>query len=145
MSEVWQPLAIESLAIERKKRILRVPLGETPASCRFGMEGISTMYAVIKTGGKQYRVAEGDTLQVEKLQGEPGDEISFDQVLLVGGGDATKVGTPTVEGATVKAQITAQNRGKKIVVFKMKRRKNYRRKNGHRQPYTQIKITGIKA
>ncbi|HHH31268.1 MAG TPA: 50S ribosomal protein L21 [Polyangiaceae bacterium] len=103
------------------------------------------MYAVIKTGGKQYRVAEGDTLQVEKLQGEPGDEISFDQVLLVGGGDATKVGTPTVEGATVKAQITAQNRGKKIVVFKMKRRKNYRRKNGHRQPYTQIKITGIKA
>lgn len=103
------------------------------------------MYAVIKTGGKQYRVAEGDTLQVEKLQGEPGDEISFDQVLLVGGDDATKVGTPTVKGATVKAQITAQNRGKKIVVFKMKRRKNYRRKNGHRQPYTQIKITGIKA
>ena len=103
------------------------------------------MYAVIKTGGKQYRVAEGNTLQVEKLQGEPGDEISFDQVLLVGGGDATKVGTPTVKGATVKAQITAQNRGKKIVVFKMKRRKNYRRKNGHRQPYTQIKITGIKA
>ena len=103
------------------------------------------MYAVIKTGGKQYRVAEGDTLQVEKLQGEPGDEISFDQVFLVGGGDATKVGTPTVKGAAVKAQITAQNRGKKIVVFKMKRRKNYRRKNGHRQPYTQIKITGIEA
>lgn len=103
------------------------------------------MYAVIKTGGKQYRVAEGDTLQVEKLQGEPGDEISFDQVLLVGGGDSTKVGAPIVKGATVKAEITAQNRGKKIVVFKMKRRKNYRRKNGHRQPYTQIKITGIKA
>ncbi|MEZ4441530.1 MAG: 50S ribosomal protein L21 [Polyangiaceae bacterium] len=101
------------------------------------------MYAVIKTGGKQYRVAEGDTLQVEKLPGEPGDKIQFDQVLLVGGGDTTKVGKPLVDGAKVQGEITAQNRGKKIIVFKMKRRKNYRRKNGHRQPYTQVKITGI--
>jgi large subunit ribosomal protein L21 len=103
------------------------------------------MYAVIKTGGKQYRVAEGDTLQVEKLAGEAGDEINFDQVLLVGGDKDTKVGTPTVKGAAVKAEIVAQTRGKKIIVFKMRRRKNYRRKAGHRQPYTQIKITGIKA
>lgn len=102
------------------------------------------MYAVIKTGGKQYRVAEGDKLHVEKLAGEAGDEISFDEVLLVGG-DSTKVGTPTVAGASVKAKIVSQDRGKKIVVFKFKRRKNYRRKQGHRQPYTQIQITGIKA
>jgi large subunit ribosomal protein L21 len=109
------------------------------------MEGLSTMYAVIKTGGKQYRVAEGDTLQVEKLAGEPGDEIRFEQVLLVGGGDATKVGQPLVKGAEVKAKIVAQDRGKKIIVFKMKRRKNYRRKIGHRQPYTSVQITGISA
>jgi len=101
------------------------------------------MYAVIKTGGKQYRVSEGDTLQVEKLAGDPGDEINFDEVLLVGGGDSTSVGTPIVKGAKVKAQIVAHGRAQKLIVFKMRRRKNYRRKAGHRQPYTQIKITGI--
>ena len=101
------------------------------------------MYAVIKTGGKQYRVAQGDTLQVEKLPGDAGDALSFDDVLLVGGGDTTKVGKPLVKGASVKAEIVAQERGKKIIVFKMRRRKNYRNKNGHRQPYTRIKITGI--
>jgi len=101
------------------------------------------MYAVIKTGGKQYRVSEGDTLQVEKLVGKPGDKITFDNVLLVGGGDSTKVGAPTVSGAKVDAEIVAQNRAKKVVVFKMRRRKNYRRKQGHRQPYTQIKITSV--
>ncbi len=103
------------------------------------------MYAVIKTGGKQYRVSEGDTLQVEKLAGKPGDVIQFDQVLLVGGSDDTRIGTPNVKGASVKAEIVAQTRGKKIVVFKFRRRKNYRRKAGHRQPYTQVKITGIQA
>jgi large subunit ribosomal protein L21 len=102
------------------------------------------MYAVIKTGGKQYRVSEGDTLQVEKLAGKPGDEITFDEVLLIGGGESTKVGQPLVKGAAVKAKITAQDKDKKIVVFKMRRRKNYRNKNGHRQPYTQVTITGIK-
>ena len=102
------------------------------------------MYAVIKTGGKQYRVAEGDKLHVEKLTGNAGDEISFDQVLLVGG-DSPKVGTPTIAGASVKAKIVSQDRGEKIIVFKLKRRKNYRRKQGHRQPYTQIQITGISA
>lgn len=103
------------------------------------------MYAVIKTGGKQYRVSEGETIQVEKLPGDPGDKINFDDVLLVGGGDATKVGQPTVKGAAVTAEILSQDRGPKIIVFKMRRRKNYRRKAGHRQPYTRIKITSIKS
>lgn len=102
------------------------------------------MYAVIKTGGKQYRVAQGDRLQIEKLVGNPGDEVRFDEVLLVGG-DQPKVGAPTVQGASVKAKILGQERGEKIIVFKFRRRKNYRRKNGHRQPYTQIEITGIDA
>jgi large subunit ribosomal protein L21 len=102
------------------------------------------MYAVIKTGGKQYRVSEGDTLQVEKLAGAEGDKISFDEVLLLGG-DKHTVGAPTVKGAKVSAEILTQGRDKKIIVFKMRRRKNYRRKIGHRQPYTQVKITGIKA
>ena len=101
------------------------------------------MYAVIKTGGKQYRVAEGDTLQVEKIAGKPGDAVTFDQVLLVGGTDSAKIGKPLVSGAKVKAEIVAHGRGEKIIVFKLKRRKNFRKKQGHRQPYTQVKITGI--
>jgi large subunit ribosomal protein L21 len=100
------------------------------------------MYAVIKTGGKQYRVAEGQKLRVEKLIGNAGDKVTFSEVLLIGG-DTPKVGQPLVSGASVAAEITAQDRGKKIVVFKFRRRKNYRRKNGHRQPYTELKITGI--
>jgi large subunit ribosomal protein L21 len=103
------------------------------------------MYAVIKTGGKQYRVAEGQMLQVEKLAGNPGDAVTFDQVLMVGGDGKAKVGRPHVSGAKVKAEIVAQDRDKKIIVFKFRRRKNYRRKNGHRQPYTAVKITGIEA
>ena len=103
------------------------------------------MYAVIKTGGKQYRVAEGQKLRVEKLAGNAGDKVTFDEVLLVGGAerDTPKIGQPLVKGASVAAEIVGQDRGKKIVVFKFKRRKNYRRKNGHRQPYTELKITGI--
>jgi large subunit ribosomal protein L21 len=102
------------------------------------------MYAVIKTGGKQYRVAEGQLLRVEKLPGAKGDKVSFGEVLLVSG-DTPKVGQPLVKGASVAAEITGQDRGKKIVVFKFRRRKNYRRKSGHRQPYTELKITGISA
>jgi large subunit ribosomal protein L21 len=102
------------------------------------------MYAVIKTGGKQYRVAEGQLLRVEKLPGAKGDKVSFSEVLLVSG-DTPKVGQPLVKGASVAAEITGQDRGKKIVVFKFRRRKNYRRKSGHRQPYTELKITGISA
>ena len=102
------------------------------------------MYAVIKTGGKQYRVSEGDTLRIEKLDGEVGSKLELGEVLMVGG-DKVAVGSPTVKGAKVTAEIVAQDRAKKIVVFKMRRRKNYRRKQGHRQPYTEIRITGISA
>jgi large subunit ribosomal protein L21 len=102
------------------------------------------MYAVIRTGGKQYRVSEGDVLRIEKLAGDVGNAISFDEVLLLGG-DKVTVGKPLVKGARVAAQITAQEKAKKVIVFKMRRRKNYRRKNGHRQQYTEVKITGISA
>jgi large subunit ribosomal protein L21 len=102
------------------------------------------MYAVIRTGGKQYRVAQGDKVRVEKLPGNVGETITFDQVLLLGG-DAVKVGTPFLSGTKVEAKIVAQDRAKKIIVFKFRRRKNYRRKAGHRQPFTALEITGIKA
>lgn len=102
------------------------------------------MYAVFKTGGKQYRVAQGDQLRVEKLPGNVGDAVTFDQVLLVGG-DALKVGKPLVGGAKVEAKIVSQGLGKKLVVFKFRRRKNYRRKNGHRQPFTALEILNIVA
>ncbi len=100
------------------------------------------MYAVIKSGGKQYRVAQGQRLRVEKLAGNPGDKITFGDVLLLGG-EAIKVGQPTVAGAKVEATIVAQDRAKKLIVFKFRRRKNYRRKRGHRQPFTEIQITGV--
>ena len=103
------------------------------------------MYAVIKTGGKQYRVAAGDKLRVEKLAGEVGAEISLGEVLLVAGGDATKVGTPTVAGATVSATVVEHGLGDKVRIFKMRRRKHYKKSQGHRQPYTEIRITGINA
>lgn len=101
------------------------------------------MYAVIQTGGKQYRVAEGDTIRVEKLHGDVGAKVEFDEILMVGG-PKVKVGKPHVAGAKVTAEITAQDRAKKIIVFKMKRRKNYRRKYGHRQPYTELRISKVK-
>lgn len=102
------------------------------------------MYAVIRTGGKQYRVSEGSRVRVEKLPGNPGDALEFDQVLMLGG-EQVKVGTPLVAGAKVKAQIVAQGRAKKIIVFKIRRRKGYRRKAGHRQPFTEVRVTGIDA
>jgi large subunit ribosomal protein L21 len=100
------------------------------------------MYAVIRSGNQQFRVNEGDTIQVEKIGAEVGDEITIDDVLLLGGGD-TVIGTPIVAGATVTAKVAEQGRHAKVIVFKMKRRKNYRRKNGHRQPFTALEITGI--
>ena len=100
------------------------------------------MYAVIKTGGKQYRVTEGDRLRVEKLAGDVGATLTFDEVLMLGG-DKVSIGTPLVSGAKVTATIVAQDRDKKIIVFKFRRRKNYRRKTGHRQPFTALEITGI--
>ena len=102
------------------------------------------MYAVIKTGGKQYRVSEGDRLRVEKLEGAKGDTIELAEVLMLGG-DRVAIGTPMVAGAKVSAQIVGQGLGKKIIVFKMRRRKRYRRKNGHRQPFTELKVTAISA
>lgn len=101
------------------------------------------MYAVLKTGGKQYKVAEGDELKVEKIEANVGDSITLDQVLMVGGEGEPQVGTPLVAGAAVTAEVLDQMKAPKIIVFKKKRRKNYRRKNGHRQPLTRLKITGI--
>ena len=100
-------------------------------------------YAVIKTGGKQYRVSPGDVLQIEKLDGEPGAELQFTEVLMTAQGDAVQVGTPIVAGARVTAQVVTQGRAKKILVFKKKRRKNYRRRQGHRQYETTVKVTAI--
>jgi large subunit ribosomal protein L21 len=102
------------------------------------------MYAVIKSGGKQYRVSEGESLRVEKLAGAKGDTLQLTDVLMLGG-DKVAIGSPLVPGAKVSAQIVAQGFGKKIIVFKMRRRKRYRRKNGHRQPFTELKITAISA
>ena len=102
------------------------------------------MYAVVATGGKQYRVSPGDRIEVEKLAGEIGQTVALDHVMMVGGGEgAVDIGTPTLDDAWVEALIVDQKRGKKIIVFKHKRRKGYRRKQGHRQSLTALKITGI--
>lgn len=103
------------------------------------------MYAVVKTGGKQYRVSKGDRVKIEKIPGEVGAEVNFDQVLMVGGTDDVKVGTPVVSGATVSARILKQDRSRKVMVFKFKRRQGYKKKQGHRQAYTQVEITGIES
>ncbi|WP_040928801.1 50S ribosomal protein L21 [Nosocomiicoccus massiliensis] len=102
------------------------------------------MFAIIETGGKQVKVEEGQTIFVEKLDANEGDTVTFDRVLLVGGDDV-KVGAPVVEGATVTAKVEQQGRGKKIHVVKFKRRKNYLRKQGHRQPFTKVTIEKIDA
>ena len=102
------------------------------------------MYAVVATGGKQYRVSPGDRIEVEKLAGEVGQTIALDHVMMIGGeGQAVAIGTPRLDDAWVEAQIVAQKRGKKLIVFKHKRRKGYRRKQGHRQSLTALQITGI--
>lgn len=103
------------------------------------------MYAVIVTGGKQYKVSEGDTLFVEKLEAEEGAAVTFDQVLIAGEGENVKVGAPTVDGASVEAKVLKNGKAKKIYVFKMKRKKNERKKRGHRQPFTKVEITKINA
>jgi len=103
------------------------------------------MYAVIQTGGKQYRVAPGEEIKVEKLDGNVGDEVYFDTVLLVLKDDKVAVGKPVLKDARVVAKITGHGRGPKLVVFKYKRRKGYRRKQGHRQDYTGVKIINIEA
>ncbi len=101
------------------------------------------MYAVVETGGKQYRLGVGDSLKVEKLAGDAGDVIDLPRVLMVADGDSVAVGSPLVDGARVQAEILGHGRDKKIRVFKMKRRKKYRRTQGHRQAFTQLRITDI--
>lgn len=103
------------------------------------------MYAVIATGGKQYRVSVGDEIFVEKLAGEAGDAVKFSEVLMVSDDNGTQVGTPTLDGAAVDAEIVKQGKQKKIIVFKYKAKKDYRRKQGHRQPYTKLKVEQILA
>ena len=101
------------------------------------------MYAIIKTGGKQYKVAPGERLKVEQIPAAIGAEIVLDQVLMVGDGESVRLGQPTLAGTTVKATVLAHGRGEKIEIFKMRRRKNYRRHQGHRQGFTELKIDGI--
>ena len=101
------------------------------------------MYAVVRSGGKQYRVSPGGSVRVETLSGEVGASITLEDVLMIGGEGDIKIGAPTVDGASVNGTIVAQGRGAKIRVFKMKRRKGYRRSQGHRQDYTEIRIDGI--
>jgi len=103
------------------------------------------MYAVIKTGGKQYRVATDDVLEIERLDGEAGATVEFLDVLLVGAGEDIRIGTPVVQGAKVVAEVVDQTRGPKLIAFKKRRRQNSRRKRGHRQDLTKIKITEISA
>jgi large subunit ribosomal protein L21 len=103
------------------------------------------MYAVFKTGGKQYRVEKGDKLRVEKVPGNVGDAVTFDQVLLISGEGKVALGRPLLGGAKVEAKIVEQGLGRKVVIFKFRRRKNYRRKTGHRQPFTALEITNIVA
>jgi len=103
------------------------------------------MYAVIKTGGKQYRVAEGDVLRVEKLEVAEGESFDFDQVLMVGEGADVKIGTPMLEGSKVSAKVNAHGRGKKVRIIKFRRRKHHRKQMGHRQAFTEVEITGISA
>jgi large subunit ribosomal protein L21 len=117
----------------------------TPAQPHSDSGSGARPYAIIETGGKQYRVAVGDRLAIEKLSVEPGSSITFDRVLMVGGDGSPRVGTPLVAGATVQAQVEQQFRGPKIVVFKYKPKKRYRRRTGHRQSLTRVAITAINA
>jgi large subunit ribosomal protein L21 len=103
------------------------------------------MYAVVSSGGKQYKVQKGETLRIEKIPGEVGSKVVFDQVLMVADGENIRVGQPVIAKAAVQASIVEQDKAKKILIFKYKRRKRYRRKQGHRQPYTAIRIDGIEA
>ena len=101
------------------------------------------MYAVIESGGKQHRVVEGETLKLEKIEAATGEEISFDKVLMVGEGESVKIGAPYVEGSKVTAEIVAQGRAKKVRILKFRRRKHHMKQMGHRQWFTEVRITGI--
>jgi large subunit ribosomal protein L21 len=102
------------------------------------------MYAIIRSGGKQFKAEKGKTLRVPRMEAEPGSKITFDDVLLTSDGDKVVTGAPTVKGASVTGEVIGEAKGEKIYVFKFKRRKNYRRKTGHRAKFTEVKITGVK-
>jgi large subunit ribosomal protein L21 len=102
------------------------------------------MYAIFRAQGKQFRAEEGKTIQLPRMDAEPGSKITFDEVLLASDGEKVTAGTPTVKGATVEAEVLGETKGEKIYVFKFKRRKNYRRKTGHRAKFTEVRITGLK-
>ena len=133
-SEISPPVAV-AVPPKREKRTFRPKPRVSPQ--------VTSPYAVIETGGKQYRVSVGDTITVERLPDDAGDELSIDRVLLLGGDGSTRIGTPTVEGALVTAKIDDHFRGEKIVVFKYKAKKRYRRRTGHRQSLTHLTITNI--
>jgi large subunit ribosomal protein L21 len=101
------------------------------------------MYAIFRAQGKQFRAEEGKTIQLPRMEAEPGSKITFDEVLLASDGDTIVAGTPTVKGARVEAEVLGEKKGEKIYVFKFKRRKNYRRKTGHRAKFTEVRITGL--
>jgi large subunit ribosomal protein L21 len=119
--------------------------GRMPSSHAGNQREGAEMYAVIKTGGKQYKVAAGEKIKVEQIPAEVGQEITIDQVLAVGDGAALKVGTPLVAGASVKAKIVAQGKHDKVHIFKMRRRKHYQKRQGHRQTYTELEISAVNA
>ena len=116
---------------------------EPPMLGESRMEEVRPVFAIVQTGGKQYKVQEGDTIRVEKLNAEEGSTVQFDEVLAVSDENGLKIGTPVVEGASVEANVTGHGKGKKVIIFKYKPKKNYRKKQGHRQPYTQVQITKI--
>lgn len=125
-------------------RIPEISDRKKPALRGAAEQSETRMFAVIKTGGKQYKVAADDVITIEKLAGDAGETVTFDQVLLIGG-ETTVVGAPTVAGATVSGTVVEQGRAKKVIIFKKRRRKSWRKKEGHRQEQTTVKITAINA
>jgi large subunit ribosomal protein L21 len=121
----------------------KIGLSKTQQVRHLKLEAESLMYAVIKTGGKQYKVAPGEKLKVEQIPADVGASVILDQVLMVGEGESVRLGKPTVAGATVTATVVAQGRGEKVKIFKMRRRKHYQKHQGHRQNYTELKIEAI--
>ena len=128
-----------------KKSAFAPPFAANKVQSHHREREVLFVYAIIVTGGKQYKVSEGDIIFVEKLEAEEGSEYTFDQVLAVSGNDGIVVGKPTVAGASVKANVVKNGKGKKIYVFKYKSKKNEKKKIGHRQPYTKVQITAINA
>lgn len=137
-------MCILPLARDNHDRIEFPPLRVPPSRNANRSRGFA-MYAVILSGGKQYTVAEGDTIRVEKLAGEEGGAVELDKVLLVADGDDVKIGAPYLDGGKVTATVKAQGRGKKVKIVKFRRRKHHLKRQGHRQAYTELQITGIQA